>query len=89
MKAASETATAMIQGFVLGRQISSPEVPGGGGAHFLPTPSWIGPLFLRDRRVCPIAAVTTAAPITIKITSNVIVFLPSLLECVGRYFPSS
>src|ERR1700676_2769675 len=43
-------------------------------AHFLPTPSWIGPLFLRERRVCPTAAVTSAAPITIKITSNVIVF---------------
>src|SRR5580700_8965219 len=45
------------------------------GRSFLPTPSWIGSLFLCDRRVCPTAAVTRAAPITIpKITSIVIGF---------------
>jgi len=53
------------------------------GRSFLPTPSWIGSLFLRDRRVCPIAAVTRAAPITIpKITSIVIGFPFALFQCV-------
>jgi len=53
------------------------------GRSFLPTPSWIGPLFLRDRRVCPIAAVTRAAPITIpKITSIVIGFPFALFQGV-------
>src|SRR5580700_6943546 len=60
------------------------------GRSFLPTPSWIGPLFLRERRVCPIAAVMTAAPITIpKITSIVIGFPFALFQCVGCHFLSS
>jgi hypothetical protein len=60
------------------------------GRSFLPTPSWIGPLFLLDRCVRPIAAVTRAAPITIpKITSIVIVFPFPLAPCVGCHFLSS
>jgi hypothetical protein len=59
---------------------------------FLPTPSWIGSLLLRDRPVYATAAIRSAAPITLpKITSIVIGFpFPSFpwAECQFQFSES-
>jgi hypothetical protein len=60
------------------------------GRTFLPTKSWIGSLFLRDRVVYATAAITRAAPITVpKITSIVIGYPFPSFHCVECQYPTS
>jgi len=63
-------------------------LPNSYGRSFLPTPSWIGSLFLRVRPVYATAAITRAAAVTLpKITSVVIGFPFPSFPCPECQFP--